>query len=317
MGLDIIFIVLGVLIFIFGFMIFLGGFRSDSQPIESELQFKDGIPILPRHQRELQDDLEMAQSLEPDTTKSTPSVDALSNLATVAQRQADKQAQATDAQVEQAPTVVQSPTPAQDSPSLEVELEPTINLAPQEKQAELTPPKAGDTAPKVLADPDKIPPIEAYFDEEEWRDLRNNDVLHNYSKTVTIVVMPKNNFVGVDGKTILKIARQYALKFGELNLFHRYEDPKGAGMLWFSMLGVTVDGVAPFDLVSLPETNYRGLAFFLPLPHPQALRGFDGMLQIAYSVADELEADAYDENGNLLDNERLQALRQMVSEYKG
>ncbi len=87
-------------------------------------------------------------------------------------------------------------------------------------------------------------------------------------------------------------------------------------MLWFSMLGVTIDGVESFDLVTLPEMNYRGLALFLSLPHPQAVRGFDSMIQVAKAIADELDADIHDEAGYLLDNAQLQALRAVVSEYK-
>ena len=45
--------------------------------------------------------------------------------------------------------------------------------------------------------------------------------------------MPRNSFAGLPGCTVLEIVRTYGMKYGVMNLFHRYENEDGTGDLWF------------------------------------------------------------------------------------
>lgn len=269
--------------------------------MDDEIQDKDGVPILPRSERKLDEDavqtpsivqfdededIERAEEIEvvlDDDGKSTD--DALSSLATVAAARTRH-----DEEIEQ------------DNKKAEVLSEEVVisEIFDMDVTDEL---KESDTV--VLND---------YFHQSAEETFRDNDALLGHKKTVTIVISPRNSFEGINGAKIMKLVRQYGLKYGILNMFHRYESADGTGMLWFSMLGVSVDGVESFDLVNLPEMNYRGLALFLSLPHPQALKGFDSMVQTAMSIAEELQADIHDEMGYILDSSQLQALRAVVTE---
>lgn len=298
---------LAIVIFMVGLVLFVKGMwgTDKKQLLEDEVAYKDGKPITPRtHRRIVPIDGKSSDEQAPQADD-----DALSSLANVAAARTPKvepdeavvsshQAPPSQTSAHQAPSYQEPATQADDTPH---------NVAISDVfEVDITQDFAEDS-----------PALNEYFYQNAQEALYNNDVLFGYKQTVTIIVSPRNSFEGIDGAKIMDIVRQYGLKYGILNMFHRYEDPKGAGMLWFSMLGVGVDGVEAFDLVELPTMNYRGLALFLSLPHPQALRGFDGMVQTAQSIAEELNADIHDESGYILDATQLQALRAWVSEQVG
>lgn len=249
---------------------------NKDKPSGANVESKDGVPITPRDQRQLPSQDMSFNDDEQTRPEAQVDDDALSNLANVAATRTTKQ----DEIIEAEPIVV--------SESFEVTVTETMD--------------------------ETSPVLNEYFHQSAEETLRNNDALLGHKQTVTIVVSPRNSFEGVDGQKIMALVRQYGLKYGILNMFHRYENSDGMGMLWFSMLGVGIDGVEAFDLVTLPESNYRGLAFFVSLPHPQALRGFDSMVQTAKAIADELNAGIHDEAGYILDQSQLQALRTVVGE---
>ena len=56
----------------------------------------------------------------------------------------------------------------------------------------------------------------------------------------------------------------------------------------FSVLRITDEGPAGFDLESLSTEQVQGLAFFLALPNPNAITGFDMMTSIAGLIARKL-----------------------------
>lgn len=308
---------IAILLFIVGLVLFVKGvLGNNKKPLSAdELEHKDGIPITPRTHRRI-----VPIDGKSDDEQAKTGDDALSSLANVAAARTTKPE-------EQAQTVAQTPTTPADVSHNPAYHEPEPALTATEGATQADDSVQSEPTNVAISDVFEVdishefaedsPALDEYFYQNAQEALYNNDVLFGYKQTVTIIVSPRNSFEGVDGTKIMEIVRQYGLKYGILNMFHRYEDPKGAGMLWFSMLGVGVDGVEAFDLVELPNMNYRGLALFLSLPHPQALRGFDGMVQTAKSIAEELNAEIHDEAGYILDATQLQALRAWVSEQVG
>lgn len=143
---------------------------------------------------------------------------------------------------------------------------------------------------------------------------RNNDPLLNAKDGVTIIITPRNQ-AGVSGRKVLDIVRSYELRYGVKSLYHRYEQKDGTGDLWFSMLGVTHEGMRGFDLNVLVESHFLGLALFLSLPNPNALRGFNIMVSTARMIAKDLDADIHDEHDYLFDEAYLQKMYLKVKNY--
>lgn len=120
----------------------------------------------------------------------------------------------------------------------------------------------------------------------------------------------------LSGDKTLKVLLKYGLRFGELSCFHRYEKTDEPSPLMFSVLRMTDNGPAGFDLEALSVEQVQGLAFFLALPHNNALTGFDMMASIAGLVAREIDGKVYDENNNELTPQLKEHWRHHVIDYR-
>ena len=152
-------------------------------------------------------------------------------------------------------------------------------------------------------------------------DEAQNGPLINAKDNINITILPhqyRDRPVSIiRGRDLLALIDKYGLRYGAMNMFHRYEQKDGTGMLWFSMMGITDSGIAPFDPHSVATNNYNGVVVFLSLPHPQALRSFDSMMSIAYMMASDLDAIMLDEENEPITPEYKQQLRNQVRDYEG
>lgn len=258
----------------------------------SDVQHKDGLPITPRDERTLPEQTATAHAGD----MVEPTEDALSSMA----------AAATSSTTVAQPTAwanVQNETITTDEPTTFAPTQDDIPYVYESSEQESS------------RFEQNSPLLDKHLTQQEAFD-RNNDPLLGVQDTITIVIAPRDNFAGLSGKTVLKIVHDYALKYGVMNMFHRYEHESGSGDLWFSMLGVTDEGVQSFDLNVLAESRFNSLLLFLSLPHPHALRGFDSMKETAQMLAHELQADLCDEHGCLLDDVELGKLRAIAANYQ-
>ena len=152
-------------------------------------------------------------------------------------------------------------------------------------------------------------------------DDAQNGPLINAKDNINITILPHQYrdrpAAVIRGRDLLALIDKYGLRYGAMNMFHRYDQKDGTGMLWFSMMGITDSGIAPFDPHSVATNNYNGVVVFLSLPHPQALRSFDSMMSIAYMMASDLDAVMLDEENDPITPEYKQQLRNQVRDYEG
>lgn len=314
--------------------------RSKTYAGDAEtLEYKDGLPILPRDKRDESVPVPMPapdivpdepmQSVEIDLDEVPPKsarelaeearADALSSLAMVASQNPSESPKYTVYQevtehqgLESHESVAHRHDEMQESrlhqqasemPQVETQPETAVESVSSEKFAEVT----NDFT-------QNSPMLDRHLIEQQTFD-QNNDPLLNAQDTVTIVITPRNQYVGLSGKEVLNIVRNYGLKYGVMNMYHRYEREDGMGDLWFSMMGVDYNGVQVFDLNTLPDAHFTGLSLFLSLPHPHALRGFESMVSTARMIAKDLNADIHDEEGYLLDDAYIEKIRLQVADY--
>ena len=152
-------------------------------------------------------------------------------------------------------------------------------------------------------------------------DEAQNGPLINAKDNINITILPHQYrdrpAAVIRGRDLLALVDKYGLRYGAMNMFHRYEQKDGTGMLWFSVMGITDSGIAPFDPHSVATNTYNGMVLFLSLPHPQALRSFDSMMSIAYMMASDLDAVMLDEENDPITPEYKQQLRNQVRDYEG
>lgn len=120
----------------------------------------------------------------------------------------------------------------------------------------------------------------------------------------------------LSGDKTLKVLLKYGLRYGEMSCFHRYEETNELSPLMFSVLRMTDNGPAGFDLETLSTEQVQGLAFFLALPHHDGLKGFDMMTSIAGLIAREIEGKVYDENNLELTPQLKEHWRHHVIDYR-
>ena len=151
--------------------------------------------------------------------------------------------------------------------------------------------------------------IQAQIDEEQ------NSPLNNAIQNINISIFPNQQFIDIKGDYLLELIDKYGLKFGAMNMFHRYENKDGTGLLWFSLMMIDNEGISPFDLNRLPTQTMKGLVLFLSLPHPRPVQGFDSMMSIAGLLANDLNATVYDDTGEPINKENTQAMRELAINF--
>lgn len=123
------------------------------------------------------------------------------------------------------------------------------------------------------------------------QDQAARTVLDSFEGTVQIDLLPTQGYIA--GEAVLAFAREYGLKHGYMDLFHRYQHADGTGALWFSMLGA-VGGGEPtrFDLAALPQSKFSSLALFVAIPNPYAEQASDAMVETALALSKNLNLQA-------------------------
>lgn len=135
--------------------------------------------------------------------------------------------------------------------------------------------------------------LDVHLHEQQRYD--DESTLANAETIIALNVYP-NPRKALSGDKTLKVMLKYGLRFGEMNCFHRYENTDEVSPLMFSVLRITDEGPAGFDLETLSGEQVQGLAFFLALPHSNVQKGYDSMVSIAGLIARETEGTVYDEN---------------------
>ncbi len=137
--------------------------------------------------------------------------------------------------------------------------------------------------------------------------------LTNASDNLNIVILPTDESRLISGDKLLQIINDFGFKFGTMNMLHRYQNKDGSGILWFSMMGLTKEGVITFDLNTLPTIeDLKGLVMFLPLPHPNVLQGFDSMMSISGLICREIGGYIIDEYGDEITPAYKKELRNLL-----
>lgn len=284
-----------------------------------EIGEKDGLLILPRHERpEYQTENQINDE----------------------QQAVNK----TDFSQEQ-PAHTQAESNQQETTSLETQSDILVNQHNQTTTTSTTAPEQLNvTAENVLPEDDafsalasatqSITPTVQSFDERKLKkegfnetspildnhiqtqvDNDQNSPLNNATQNLNISLFPNEQFSRISGRDLLNLFDKYGLKYGTMNMFHRYENKDGTGLLWFSVMMVTEDGIMPFDLNKLPNQYVKGLVMFVALPHPEAYRGFDSMISISGLLAQDLHASLYDEAGDPLTKENVQQMRELAINF--
>lgn len=298
-------IVVAVIIILIGLRMVLRKSDDAAPSLESELHInsESNQPVIPRHVRDqLQaDPPKEAARVEPDlNTLNATSVaeEAKSEKVAVPVEPIETVSEKTTVTTEQVKAEVTEVKASEPEQSSEV----VSTLKKDETQSAEV--KTSTATEEFSLNPNIETAEIKEFDEEssildvhlhEQQRFDDESTLANAESIIALNVYP-NPRKALSGDKTLKVLLKYGLRFGELSCFHRYDNIDEPSPLMFSVLRITDEGPAGFDLETLSAEQVKGLAFFLALPHSNVQKGFDTMASIAGLIAREVDGTVYDEN---------------------
>jgi len=120
---------------------------------------------------------------------------------------------------------------------------------------------------------------------------------------------------GFKGSDLIYLFNSCDLRYGEKNIFHRFEEADGAGCIQFSVSQSHEPGV--FEPSQMAEQTFRGLSFFMSLPGAKRpLEAYEAMSEMAMVVARNLKADVLDESQSALTPQTIEANREEIMAFE-
>ena len=114
------------------------------------------------------------------------------------------------------------------------------------------------------------------------------------SHIITLHVMAAKDRV-YSGYELLQSLLTVGLRYGEKNIFHRYEQKTGHGSVLFSLASAVEPGV--FDLTRMGAFSCPGLILFLRVNEVgNPIKAFEVMLDTAGQLVEDLGGEVMDEN---------------------
>ena len=305
-------IIVAVIIMLFGLKILLKKPADAAPSLDSALHVDTDSqqPVIPRHVRDqlqANKDSETLERVEPRLTE-----------ATTAAAEEVKQPQI---QVENETTQITEPQPLTEL--AKDEKVDTGEIQSNPVQAETVQPETVEpTDPIELSVNSKIEKAEiSEFNDEssildehlhEQQLVDDESALSTAADFIALNIYPERRILS--GEKTLKVLLKYGLRFGEMACFHRYSQDESK--LLFSVLQITDDGAAGFDLETLSTEQVKGLAFFLALPHSDVQNAFDTMDSISRLIAREIDGTVYDQNNQEFTPQLREQWRHQAIDYR-
>lgn len=117
------------------------------------------------------------------------------------------------------------------------------------------------------------------------------------------------------GQDLLKIFQEHGLCYGNMNIFHAHEQNDPNEPVIFSLANMVMPGT--FDLDKMDEFTTPGISLFLTLPLSNAsgLETFNKMLELSYSITQDLGGEINDEQRNRMTRQTAEHYRERIREF--
>jgi cell division protein ZipA len=302
---------------LFGLRILLKKPADAAPSLDSELHVDTDSqkPVIPRHVRDQLHSTNDASSLErvePTLAESAVELVQDSNKA--------------EAKTEH--TEVKAPVAAATETTDQVELTADSVVKADDTALDLTQDKASQADKAVTKDSEELSlngtiekaEISEFEDESsildehlhEQQRVDEESALSTAVDFIALNVYPERRVLS--GEKTLKVLLKYGLRFGEMACFHRYS--QDGSKLLFSVLQITDEGAAGFDLETLSTEQVKGLAFFLALPHSDVQNAFDTMDSLSRLIAREIDGTVYDQNNQEFTPQLREQWRHQAIDYR-
>jgi len=299
-------IVIAVIIMLFGLRILFKKPANAAPSLDSELHVDTDSqqPVIPRHVRDQLQSANEPSSIERVEPKLAESAVELAQDA----KKAETKSEHTEVK---APVVAAAETTDQVELKTNAAKEQTIQAEPTvvKDSAELSV-NANIEKAEISEFEDESSILDEHLHEQQRVD--EESALSTAVEFIALNVYPERRVLS--GEKTLKVLLKYGLRFGEMACFHRYSQDDSK--LLFSVLQITDEGAAGFDLETLSTEQVKGLAFFLALPHSDVQNAFDTMDSLSRLIAREIDGTVYDQNNQEFTPQLREQWRHHAIDYR-
>lgn len=137
--------------------------------------------------------------------------------------------------------------------------------------------------------------------------------IHKPETVITINIMADID-KKIEGQLLLQELLTLGFKFGDMNIFHRYQHANGDGERWFSLANAFNPG--EFDIDNMKEFSTQGLTLFMLIPGPiDPLQAFENMLKVSQKLSQQFSARLEDGSHSTLTRQRIEMYREEIRQY--
>lgn len=203
---------------------------------------------------------------------------------------------------------------AMDDAAEDLLAEPAAQAEPLEMQ-HVEPLIHDEPEPEFVPEPEPFRPAQSGPSATEARPFPNGALPNSAAQEVLIVNVISKEPGGFKGQDLLQILLACDLRFGNMNIFHRYEKANGKGAVQFSVANLVEPGT--FDLDRIDNFSTPGLCFFLTLPGPEkAVTAFNYMVETAQVLVKNLQGDLRDEGQSVMTPQTIEHYRQRIRDFE-
>jgi cell division protein ZipA len=155
-------------------------------------------------------------------------------------------------------------------------------------------------------------PFDSQDDLVEAVEVENKPIEFDKIIVLNVIAVDEGGFAGED---LLHILLACDCRFGEMNMFHRYESENAQGPVQFSIVNLVQPGV--FDLNDIKEFSTPGISFFIRLPGPRdPIDAFNCMIETAQCLVRNLNGSLRDEQHSTVTEQTLEHMREDLRTYQ-
>ncbi|HWV15684.1 MAG TPA: cell division protein ZipA [Cellvibrio sp.] len=155
------------------------------------------------------------------------------------------------------------------------------------------------------------------YEEELEEELEEEEAAAAKTQPEEVFIINVMAFKGemFNGNDLLDAALKCGLRYGDMDIFHRYSNSKGEGTLLFSMANMVKPGT--FDLDAMDDFETPGVSLFMTLPiEADSMKSFELMVETAHTLAEALDGELKDEQRSVMTRQTIEHCRQRISDFE-
>lgn len=156
---------------------------------------------------------------------------------------------------------------------------------------------------------------EDYRDSEPLQPVAAVDRPQSEPEEVLIINAMANKGETFRGDELLDVLLTCGMRYGDMDIFHRYSDSKGEGTLLFSMANMVKPGT--FDLDAMEQFDTPGVSLFMTLPlKADSMQSFELMVDTARTIAETLNGELKDEQRSVMTRQTVEHCRERIRDFE-